>query len=256
MKSKIFIPITLFILSISIAFLPNDDVDWPEYLGGADRNHYSKLTQINPENVSKLQIAWTYSTPDSGQMQVNPLIVEGVLYGVTPAVQAFALDAATGKEIWRFGDPLKNWASTSRGVSYWQDGNDKRILYTAGPNLWALDAKTGKPIESFGDDGKTIFKCSKYRYLGTMTEVDDAIKARIAIAVEQNNPLVFEIIDDGTVFDINQFSEPTIDNIIHEKRKGGLGIRLVKSIMDKIEYQKQVDKSICCLIKNVHFNKS
>ncbi|HOX82683.1 MAG TPA: ATP-binding protein [Chryseolinea sp.] len=73
------------------------------------------------------------------------------------------------------------------------------------------------------------------------------------IDVEKNNPLVFEIIDDGTVFDINQFSEPTLDNIIHEKRKGGLGIRLVKSIMDKIEYQKQTDKSICRLIKNVHF---
>ncbi len=73
------------------------------------------------------------------------------------------------------------------------------------------------------------------------------------IAVEKNNPLIFEIIDDGTVFDINQFNEPTIDNIIHEKRKGGLGIRLVKSIMDKIEYQKQTDKSICRLIKNVHF---
>src|SRR6478609_2793932 len=75
----------------------------------------------------------------------------------------------------------------------------------------------------------------------------------LQIAVEKNNPLVFEIIDDGTVFDINQFSEPTLDNIIHEKRKGGLGIRLVKSIMDKIEYQKQVNKSICRLTKNVHF---
>ncbi len=75
----------------------------------------------------------------------------------------------------------------------------------------------------------------------------------LQIAVEKNNPLVFEIIDDGTVFDINLFNEPTLDNIIHEKRKGGLGIRLVKSIMDKIEYQKQTDKSICRLIKNVHF---
>jgi quinoprotein glucose dehydrogenase len=60
------------------------------------------------------------------------------------------LDASTGKEIWQFGDPLKNWASTSRGVSY----ADGRILYTAGPNLWALDAQTGKPIDSFGDHGK------------------------------------------------------------------------------------------------------
>ncbi|WP_394991090.1 pyrroloquinoline quinone-dependent dehydrogenase [Emticicia sp.] len=156
MKLKFFIGI-LAILVIASALQTNyvsDDVDWGEYLGGADRNHYSTLTQINPENVNKLQVAWSYSTPDSGQMQVNPIIVGGVLYGVTASVQAFALDAINGKEIWRFGDPLKNWASTSRGVTYWKEGNDSRILYTVGPNLWALDAKTGKPIESFGDNGK------------------------------------------------------------------------------------------------------
>jgi quinoprotein glucose dehydrogenase len=87
------------------------DEDWSEYLGGSDRNHFSKLEQITLQNVKNLRVAWEYATPDSGQMQVNPLIVDGVLYGVTSSVQAFALDAATGKEIWRFGDPLKNWAS-------------------------------------------------------------------------------------------------------------------------------------------------
>jgi serine/threonine-protein kinase RsbW len=73
------------------------------------------------------------------------------------------------------------------------------------------------------------------------------------IRVEKDNPVVFEIIDDGTVFDINQFHEPALNNIIHEKRKGGLGIRLVKSIMDKVEYQRQSGKTICRLIKSVHF---
>lgn len=73
------------------------------------------------------------------------------------------------------------------------------------------------------------------------------------IRIEQDSPVIFEIIDDGTVFDINQFHEPALNNIIHEKRKGGLGIRLVKSIMDKIEYQKQSGKTICRLIKSVHF---
>ena len=75
----------------------------------------------------------------------------------------------------------------------------------------------------------------------------------IIIHVENNEPLVFEIIDDGTVFDINDFSTPAIDNIIHEKRKGGLGIRLVKSIMDKVEYQKTSDHTICRLVKTVRF---
>lgn len=137
---------------IALAFSSSDD--WAEYLGGADRNHYSTLTQINPTNVDQLKMAWKYNLPDSGQMQVNPLIIKGVLYGVSSTVQAFALDAASGREIWRFGDPLKNWASTSRGVSYWTNGIDKRILYTVGPNLWALEAENGKPILSFGNQGK------------------------------------------------------------------------------------------------------
>jgi len=137
---------------LAFAFTSSDD--WADYLGGADRNHYSTLTQINKSNVDQLKIAWEYSLPDSGQMQVNPLIIKGVLYGVSASVQAFAIDAATGREIWRFGDPLKNWASTSRGVSYWTNGIEKRILYTAGPNLWALNAETGKPIVSFGNQGK------------------------------------------------------------------------------------------------------
>jgi serine/threonine-protein kinase RsbW len=73
------------------------------------------------------------------------------------------------------------------------------------------------------------------------------------ILVDKNDPVVFEIIDDGSVFDINQFNEPSIDNIIHEKRKGGLGIRLVKSIMDSVEYQKMKDKCVCRLSKKVQF---
>jgi quinoprotein glucose dehydrogenase len=131
-----------------------DYTEWREYLGGPDRNHYSTLDQIKPENVQNLKVAWSYSCPDSGQMQVNPIIVDGVLYGVTSSVQAFALDAATGKEIWRFGDKLKNFASTSRGVAYWSDGKDKRILHTIGPYLYAIDAVTGESIPTFGDNGK------------------------------------------------------------------------------------------------------
>lgn len=136
---------------------PNDNTNWSEYLGGPDRNHYSALSQITPDNVTNLKVAWTYATPDSGQIQTNPIIVDGVLYGVSPTVKVFALDAKTGKEIWTAGDPLKAWYSTCRGVTYWQSEGpgepDKRILYTVGPLLYALDARTGKPIPSFGENG-------------------------------------------------------------------------------------------------------
>lgn len=63
--------------------------------------------------------------------------------------------------------------------------------------------------------------------------------------------LIFEIIDDGNVFDINKFNEPNVDNLIHEKRKGGLGIRLVKSIMDKVEYLSREGKNVCRLTKEI-----
>ena len=129
-------------------------VDWPSYLGGSDRNHYSELTQITADNVDQLEIVWTYETPSAGQMQINPLVIDGVLYGVTPTLQAFALDAATGQELWLFGDTLRHWASTSRGVSYWSDGDDQRIFYTIGSVLWCLDAKTGEPIQEFGNNGQ------------------------------------------------------------------------------------------------------
>jgi serine/threonine-protein kinase RsbW len=75
----------------------------------------------------------------------------------------------------------------------------------------------------------------------------------LQIHVERNNPVVFEIIDEGSSFDINQFAEPDLGNLVNEKRKGGLGIRLVKSIMDKIEYDKRNGKNICRLVKNVQF---
>lgn len=74
------------------------------------------------------------------------------------------------------------------------------------------------------------------------------------IIMEKDNPVIFEIIDDGTVFDINQFNEPDLGNLVNEKRKGGLGIRLVKSIMDKVEYQHQSGKNICRLIKKVQYS--
>ncbi len=138
---------------------PPEDGEWREYLGGPDRNHYSPLTQINAGNVSRLKVAWEYHTRDSGQVQCNPIVVNGVLYGMTATTQPFAVDAATGKELWRRRDTTgANSLSTSRGVTYWERGDDKRILFTNGPWLYALDARTGQPISSFGTGGRTSLK--------------------------------------------------------------------------------------------------
>lgn len=134
--------------------------EWREYLGGPERNHYSALDQINTSNVHQLEKAWEYHTNDtSAQNQCNPIIVDGILYATTASVEVFALDASTGKEIWRYRNARDTqWFSKSRGVVYWEDGNDKRILFSAGSHLYALDATKGSLIESFGDSGYVDLK--------------------------------------------------------------------------------------------------
>ena len=71
------------VVIVAVAFYPrfddkNND-DWADYLGGPDRNHYSALNQIDTTNINQLKVAWSYSAPDTGQMQMHPIIVKGVL---------------------------------------------------------------------------------------------------------------------------------------------------------------------------------
>ena len=129
---------------------------WTEFLGGPERTHYSSLSQITPQNVQNLKVAWEYHSGDTtGQLQCNPIIVDGVVYATTASVQVFALDAATGRQIWKFQDAKDpQWFNTSRGVSYWANANDKRIFSSAGKWLYCLDANTGQPIASFGENGR------------------------------------------------------------------------------------------------------
>ncbi|MEJ7645749.1 MAG: PQQ-binding-like beta-propeller repeat protein [Chryseolinea sp.] len=147
---------TIFVsLLLSCSKEKSSGNDWREYLGGPDRNHFSELSQIDSSNVKDLTLAWEYHTGDSGQVQCNPLIINGILYGITATVQPFALDAATGKEIWRVRDTASaTWYGTTRGVSYWEDGDDKRIMYTKESWLYAVDALTGKSITTFGENGR------------------------------------------------------------------------------------------------------
>jgi serine/threonine-protein kinase RsbW len=71
------------------------------------------------------------------------------------------------------------------------------------------------------------------------------------VDIPTRGTFIFEIIDDGSVFDINEFHEPELDNLVHQKRKGGLGIRLVKAIMDNVEYMKRNEKNVCRLTKQL-----
>lgn len=148
------IPVIILFLLNSCSHKPDNQYNsWKEYLGGPDRNHYSTLAEIDTNNVQHLKILWTYSTPDSGQMQMNPIMVNGTVYGVTAGLKAFALDAATGKELWLYNDST-SFSSVSRGVAFWEDGDDKRIFYAVGSYLLALNADKGKLIPTFGKNGK------------------------------------------------------------------------------------------------------
>ena len=147
----------LFILSCK----PKEDhTTWSVYRGDPANTAYSGLDQINKENVNQLEVAWTYHTGDAEEgnrsaIQCNPIIVNGMMYVTSPKLKLIALDPATGKEIWRF-DPFTGTQSSgvNRGVTYWKEGADKRIYFSAGSFLYALNANDGTIITTFGKKGK------------------------------------------------------------------------------------------------------
>ena len=134
--------------------------DWPVTGGAPSNDRYSVLDQINRDNVRQLTVAWVYHTGDAprdsrSEIQATPIVVDGVLYTTTPALAVVALRADSGTLRWRF-DPFAGRTREShanRGVAYWADGDDRRILFTAGRRLYALDARTGRPVGTFGDSG-------------------------------------------------------------------------------------------------------
>ena len=138
----------------------NNDRTWSIYKADAHSSNYSPLDQINVSNVSQLKPAWTFEMQDTpngakpGTSECNPIIVDGVLYATSAKQWAYAVNAETGSKIWSF-DPFHGGAGgeVNRGLTYWESGDDKRILFSANNQLFALDARMGKPIASFGKNG-------------------------------------------------------------------------------------------------------
>jgi quinoprotein glucose dehydrogenase len=146
--------------------------EWPAYAGTYASARYSPLDQINATNAGDLKVAWRWTSPDHAVRTANatidpswlhegtPIMVDGVLYTSTSLSQVVAIDAASGRTkwvfdpgVWKLGMPTNNgWLH--RGVAYWRDGEDERVIMPTGHGaMIALDAKTGRPIQTFGDKG-------------------------------------------------------------------------------------------------------
>ena len=145
--------------------------EWRTYGGDLGNTHYSPLDQINAGNFNKLEIAWRFKTDNLGpqpeyNLESTPLMANGVVYSRAGTRRAVvALDAATGELLWTHGEREGTRGNNAprqlsgRGLSYWSDGREERILYvTPGYRLIALDAKTGTPIRNFGKDGAVDLK--------------------------------------------------------------------------------------------------
>jgi len=144
---------------------------WLTYGGDLGNTHYSPLDQINASNFNNLQVAWRYKTDNLGpqpeyNLESTPLVANGVLYSTAGTRRAVvALDAATGELIWTHGEREGSRGTNAprqlsgRGLAYWSDGREERILYvTPGYRLIALDAKTGALVRTFGKDGAVDLK--------------------------------------------------------------------------------------------------
>lgn len=163
-----------------------DGGEWRSYAGDAGSTKYSPLAQITPENVGELAVAWQWVSVDgrldlealrarypalqvandTSNVSINglkgtPLMVGDTIYLSTPLSQVAAIDAATGETRWVYdpasyaaGIPVMVLGFSSRGLAYWTDGQQARIIWATGDaRLHAVDARTGEPVREFGDSG-------------------------------------------------------------------------------------------------------
>ena len=145
--------------------------EWPSYAADLAGTRYRPLDQINASNFGSLEVAWRFKTDSIGnrpeyKLEGTPLMVNGVVYATAGSRRAaIALDAVTGELLWVHGEHegARGAAAprqlSGRGLAYWSDGKEERILYvTPGYRLIALDAKTGALVPSFGKNGAVDLK--------------------------------------------------------------------------------------------------
>lgn len=131
--------------------------DWAAAGGNEGQTKYSALKQINKQNVANLKEAWTFRSGNhSGNVQLNPLVVAGIVYLTTPDQHLIAVDGSNGEEKWRFKPERlgEKFGGLNRGLAFWASGSDSCIFYTTGTYLNAVNLRTGKYEVRFGDQGR------------------------------------------------------------------------------------------------------
>ncbi len=165
------------VASIALGVAPDarsQGTNWSSPSGDPGAMRWSPLETITPKNVGALTVAWTFKTGEKniaagpnqkaarpGQLQVSPVIINDTMYLSTSYAAVVALEASTGRELWRYdpevwraGQPSNGTGFVHRGISTWTDGSERRVFINARWKLVALDARTGKPIPSFGTNGE------------------------------------------------------------------------------------------------------
>ena len=187
----------LFLFSLSVAqVLAQAEGEWRFYAGDLAATKYSPLDQITRENVNDLEVAWERAAIDQSILDAAPdlsygnnfiaapLMVDGVLYSPNAVGLVEAFDPGTGETVWvqqPFDDPPASYrGSVTRGVAYWTDGDDRRIIVQRGQWLIELNAQTGRPYDDFGDGGRVdlttgLATGARYRWGGAPTVIRDVI---------------------------------------------------------------------------------
>ena len=157
-----------FWLAMSVAAMGADSNGESHFFGSdAGASKYWPFDQINASNIQNLKIAWRRPAIDakiladnpglkfSNNLRAAPIMSGGVLYSSNAVGLVEAMDPATGRTLWIQEAPVGplTQADSSRAISFWSQGADRRVITVRGAYLIALDARTGKAVKSFGDNG-------------------------------------------------------------------------------------------------------
>ncbi len=167
---------------------------WHRSHGDDSGARYSALDQINRQNVTRLQVAWTYHSGDgSNNIQCNPIIVGDTMFAPTPGNFLVAVDAATGIEKWRF-KPAGRLAW--RGLFYWPGhvGVGERVMFCSGTYLYALNPQDGQPLDGFGSGGKTELPGRTQGDFGAATAAPAIFKQIVVVPGFEKDVWGFELV--------------------------------------------------------------